>query len=382
MVLCEVKLDSFVSSNISNSTLTNFNNAMSLLRQAGMKAVVRFGYSWSDNARPQDTSKAWMLTHIAQLKPYLQSNSDVIATMQAGFIGIWGEWYFTDYFGDKGVVSTQQKQDRQEVLEAILSALPASRAVQIRTPAFKQGFYGAVALTANEAFGTSNKARVGHHNDCFVANSTDFGTYQNVAADKAYLAQEGLYTPQGGETCAVSSFSGWDNAQADMQKLHYSYLNSEYNQDVLNSWGRNIEIAKRNLGYRFALEQGSYSNSAVTGGSISVSFRVSNNGYAAPYNARDAVLVLRNTVSGTLYQFKLNTDTRKWTPSASTQVSENVTLTSVPAGSYTLLLSLPDAAASLKGRPEYAIRLANSGSLWEAGTGFNALNHTLQVIGN
>jgi hypothetical protein len=33
----------------------------------------------------------------------------------------------------------------------------------------------------------------------------------------------------------------------------------------------------------------------------------------------------------------------------------------------------------LANRPEYAIRLANAGGLWEASTGFNALNHTLQV---
>jgi hypothetical protein len=43
-----------------------------------------------------------------------------------------------------------------------------------------------------------------------------------------------------------------------------------------------------------------------------------------------------------------------------------------------LLLNLPDPMTSLYGRAEYAIRLANEGT-WEAGSGFNALRHTLQV---
>jgi hypothetical protein len=379
LVRCEVNLAAFVNSNIDNATLAHFDSAMALIRQAGLKAIVRVGYSWDMSANPRDTTNAWMLTHIAQLKPYLQSNSDVIATMQAGFIGIWGEWYYTDYFGTNGVISSPQWQDRQDVLEALLNALPATRTVQVRTPAFKQHFYGAAALTASEAFTNTFKARVGHHNDCFVASATDFGTYTDATVDKAYLAADALYTPQGGETCALSAFSDWTNASSDMNMLHYSYLNSQYNTDVLNSWGGNIDIARRSLGYRFALESGSYPQSAVAGGSISVNFSVRNSGYAAPFNARKVILVLRDTTSGALYKLNMNADPRKWAPGASTAVSETVALAGVPAGSYDLLLELADPETALANRPEYAIRLANAGGLWEASTGFNALNHTLQV---
>jgi hypothetical protein len=378
LVLCEINLRPFVNANIDAATLNNFNNAMSLVRQAGLKAIVRFGYSWTDNARPQDTTKARMLAHIGQLKPLLQNNSDVIATLQAGFIGIWGEWYYTDYFGNKGVISAAQWKDRQDVLQALLGALPASRTVQVRTPAFKQHFYGATALSTTGAFTNTAKARVGQHNDCFLASADDYGTYANVAADKAYLAQDNLYVPQGGKTCAVSSYSGWTNANKDMTTLHYSYLNKDYNTSVLQSWGSNINIAKRKLGYRFALTQGDYSSAVPSGGALNINFSVRNDGYAAPYNARTVELVLRNTSTGALYKFKLSADPRRWTPGATTAVSQSVTLTGVPAGSYALLLNLADPSPALAGRPEYAIRLANTG-LWEAGTGFNALNQTVTV---
>lgn len=381
LVLCEVNLRPFVSASIDATTLNDFNKAMALVRQAGLKAIVRFGYSWTANARPQDTTKAWILTHIGQLKPLLQANSDVIATLQAGFIGIWGEWYYTDYFGSNGVISASQWQDRQAVLQALLDALPASRTVQVRTPAFKQHFYGTTPLSATEAFANTYKARVGQHNDCFLANATDYGTYVNVTADKAYLAQDNLYVPQGGETCAVSKYSGWTNANKDMATLHYSYLNKDYNTSVLQSWGSNINIAKRRLGYRLALTQGEYSNTVPAGGALNVNFTVRNDGYAAPYNARSVDLVLRNTATGAIHAFRLNTDPRRWTPGTSSVVSQSVTLAGVPAGSYALLLNLADPSPSLAGRPEYAMRLANAPGVWETGTGFNALQHTLSVTG-
>lgn len=381
LALCEVNLAAFLNSNISSAALSDVGDAMALIRQAGLKAIVRFGYSWTDNAIPQDTSKAWILTHIAQLKSLLQSNGDVIAVMQAGFIGIWGEWYSTDYFGNNGVINPQQWQDRKDVLEAILDALPATRSVQVRTPAFKKKFYGDAPLSAAEAFGNTYKARVGHHNDCFVASDNDYGTYVDVVADKAYLATDAQYAPQGGETCGVSPRSGWADASNDMKTLHYSYLNSEYNMQVLSSWGADIDTAKRSLGYRLVLTRGGYSSRAAVGGSLSVNFSVRNDGYAAPYNPRKAELVLRNTDSGALHRFNLDTDPRLWASGATTLVSQDVALSGVPAGSYALLLNLADPLPSLAGRPEYAIRLANS-DLWEADTGFNGLNHTVVVAGS
>jgi hypothetical protein len=381
LVFCDVNLRPFINASIDAATLNNFNNAMALVRQAGLKVIVRFAYSWTSNAQPRDTTKAWMLTHIGQLKPLLQSNSDVITTLQAGFIGIWGEWYYTDYFGSNGVISAAQWADRQEVLQALLDALPASRTVQVRTPAFKKRFYGTAPLTATEAFSNTYKARVGQHNDCFLANANDYGTYVNVTADKAYLTQDNLYVPQGGETCAVSSYSKWNNANKDMTTLHYSYLNKDYNTSVLQSWGSNINIAKRKLGYRFALTQGEYSNAVPSGATLNVNFTVRNDGYAAPYNARSVDLVLRNTSTGAIHTFRLNTDPRRWAPGTSSVVSQSVALTGVPAGAYALLLNLADPSPALAGRPEYAIRLANTGGLWEAGTGFNALKHTVTVTG-
>ena len=71
-------------------------------------AVFLYHYSSINGACPEgficppygDAPKNIVLNHIAQLKPLLQDNADVIACMQMGFIGTWGENYYSDYFGD------------------------------------------------------------------------------------------------------------------------------------------------------------------------------------------------------------------------------------------------------------------------------------------
>ncbi len=379
LVLREWYLDSFVNADLTQGFLDKVAADFTVMRQAGMKAVVRFAYT-SNSTKPYgDANKVRVLGHIAQLKPILFANSDVIAVVQAGFIGAWGEWYYTDYFGDNGTVSASQWTDRQDVVTALLDALDLGRSVQLRTPAFKQHFYGAAALTSAEAFLGSTKARVGHHDDCFVADATDMGTYANAAADKAYLAAENLYVPQGGETCATSTVSGWSNAAQDMANLHWSFLNQDYHPDVLASWGANIDIAKRKLGYRLRLDSGSTSTIAKTGGQFEATFSIHNDGYAAPFNPHGLSLILRNTNEGTVYSGKLPDDPRRFTPGSSSTISHKFCLPAdIAAGTYALLLSLADPAPALAARPEYAIRLANQNT-WEAATGYNNLNRGLTI---
>jgi Domain of unknown function (DUF4832) len=265
------------------------------------------------------------------------------------------------------------------VVNALLDALDLQRPIQLRTPAYKQHFYGAAALIVSEAFSGVAKARVGHHDDCFVADATDMGTYGNVAADKTYLAVENLYLPQGGETCATSTYSTWSNASQDMATMHWSFLNQDYHPDVLASWGTTIDIAKRKLGYRLSLVSGSYSTLAKIGGQFTAAFSVRNDGYAAPFNPRGLNLILRNTNLGTVYIAKLPVDPRRFAPGSTTTVSHNFCLPGdVAAGTYALYLGLPDPVPALAARPEYAIRLANAG-VWDAATGFHNLNSGLVV---
>jgi len=60
--------------------------------------------------------------------------------MQEGFIGTWGEWYYTTNYAsplDQSVNSAQQTA-RNTISAALLDALPSTRMIQLRTPGYKQ----------------------------------------------------------------------------------------------------------------------------------------------------------------------------------------------------------------------------------------------------
>jgi hypothetical protein len=108
LVFQMIYLDKFVSADLSQSFLDALAADFTTMRKAGVKAVVRFAYTANSTKPYGDASKTRVLGHIAQLKPVLFANSDVIAVLQAGFIGAWGEWYYTDSFGDNGTISARR----------------------------------------------------------------------------------------------------------------------------------------------------------------------------------------------------------------------------------------------------------------------------------
>ena len=87
-----------------------------------------------------DPSKTDVLKHISQLKPILTLNQDVILTMQAGFVGPWGEWHGSTNFAD-------DLEARQQIVSALLDAVP-ERNVGIRTPKHKQALYTSASTDA------------------------------------------------------------------------------------------------------------------------------------------------------------------------------------------------------------------------------------------
>jgi len=360
-------------------------------REAGMKVIPRFAYNFPEGGeypyQEPDAPLDRVLAHIEQLTPILQNNSDVIAFMEIGFVGAWGEWHSsTNGLVDEGSINASS----EAVVEALLNALPADRMIAMRYAPYKQALYGTAPLTEEQAFSGSSQARMGAHNDCFLASVTDWGTYPEDASERdalrSYLNFDNRYVPQGGETCnsdaEAQPYIICENALADLALIRFSALNVDYQEDVLEGWrteGCFDEIARR-LGYRFRLIDSVIPTAAQAGETFNINLTLINDGFASPYNPRSLEIILRSTSNGSLYHLSpVNpVDVRLWLPDdgeinvqVETQLPDDL-----PAGEYAVLLNLPDPA--LYGRPEYAIRLANR-DLWEAETGFNDLLATVQV---
>jgi hypothetical protein len=399
----------FKSRDLSPEFLASFRKNLADARTAGAKLIPTFAYSWpkdqnyTDPKIPenQDAPLSDILRHLEQLKPVIQSNSDVIATWDAGMVGAWGEWHSSTNNLVNSVIGQEINNSSRQIINKLLEVVPSNRTVAIRYPRYKQQFLGSsVALTSGEAFRGSTKARIAHKNDCFLASNSDFGTFlpndpATVKKTKDYLHQENLFFPQYGETCsaeqAAAKFIPCDNAKAELAYARYSALNIVYNKDVLDGWRRGgcfDEIARR-MGYRFELVSSSVPTSISKTQNLQMNFVIRNTGWANPYNPRRLELILRNTVTKSVYRIVLNNgslrptntnlDPRFWQPDTTTTVSVNSPLpTNIPAGNYELLLNLPDPYRQLRNRPEYSIRLANE-NLWEASTGFNSLQQSLTI---
>jgi hypothetical protein len=158
-------------------------------------------------------------------------------------------------------------------------------------------------------------------------------------------------------------------------------LSVNYQKEVLELWlqqGCFDEIHKR-LGYRLRLVSAEVPSAVRAGGIVSVKFTIANDGFAAPYNPRAALLVLRHSQSGRVFVFPIPEDPRRWGAGETRVVTvDGILPTEAESGDYQVLLKFPDPEPTLYSRPEYAIRLANDG-LWEEATGSNVLPTRIAV---
>jgi hypothetical protein len=413
LLMREYTLDTFRGRPLTREFLDEVDHDLTVAEQAGLKVILRFAYTNTakNGDCPDvykicppygDAPKSIVLGHIAQLAPLLKKHVAVIAVLQEGFIGIWGENYYTDYFGDAGNngpghLFDSSWNDRNEVLHALLEALPADRMIQVRTPQIKQKYvYGPHAaveenpLSATQGYSKSDMARIGFHNDCFLASVDDYGTYYDNGSSvqpkkeanevlRRYFAEDSRYLPVGGETCDDAYSPQNDcapagHAEEEMARMHYSFLNTTYNNDVNNDWVGCISSIRKRLGYRLVLRRGFFPTQVTPGEKFNVTLELYNAGYAMPYNPRSAYLILRSKINGQEIRTPFVMDIRK-----SLHWSKDFILPSgIQPGCYEVLLALPDSYAEIARRPEYSIRLANE-NCWEPATGYNKLNFVLTV---
>ena len=367
-------LTEFVKSDISDKFLNLVRKNMQALREAGAKCILRFAYTNSQSKHPYDAEPKWVARHIEQLKPILQEYSDVILCFQSGFIGVWGEGYYTDNFFFDPQTPEEHKL-RKEVIDAMLDAIPADRQVALRTPMFKRNMYATSytdTLTLATAYDGSAKARICAFNDCFGASADDYGTF--IGKDtREYWRKETRYTLMGGETCGLSDYCKCKQSIKDCEDFHWTYMNSGYNADVLNRWQSDgcMDEVKRRLGYRLSLKDVATSEAAA-GKAFRVRFNIRNTGFAAPGNPRHIELVL---VDGngkkTVYEFK-DVDMRYWFANETVTVDKLIDLPKDASGNCTLYLNMPDPKATLHDNPLFSIRLANDG-VWNEKTGYNKI---------
>lgn len=370
----KVRLDAYrTTKTLPAKFFTDLSGGFAKVRAAKLKVVLRFVYNEPNEGSTDDAPLDVVLAHIGQLGDVVAANADVITVWQAGFIGRWGEWHHSTNGLDTPA-------NRKPIIDAIMAVLPPNVPMQLRTPMFKAALFPK-ALTDAQAFDGSAQSRIGHQNDCYLADDTDMGTYDSpVETWKAYVESDTRFTPMGGETCALYPMrTDCAPAQAETKRLHWSFMNDHWSDKVVAAWktqGCYDDIGKH-LGYRLGLTEAKYSSAVRPGGILQVKLTLANDGYAALYNARPVFLTLDDGT--TVQKAKISADPRRFAPGASAVIDVRLRVpASAKPGPYKLSVWMPDSATGLQATPEYSIRLANSG-VWDASKGTNLVTDSLTI---
>lgn len=367
-----VRLDNFRDAPIDAQLLANLNELFNNARASGIKLIPRFAYNFGTDA----DAPVWRIEeHLAQLAPVLAEHSDVIVVLQAGFIGSWGEWHTST----NGLTNPD---DRARVRTALLNALPQDRMIQLRYPADVIELDPA-PVDAGSAFNGSDKARIGHKNDCVLANDHDAGTYwppSRKAEFQSYLEVGSEFLAVGGETCQVSVGSqrtDCGTAVAEFERFHWDYLNAGFYQDTIELWRNTgcLDEISRRLGYRYRMVQSSIDTTVRAGEPLSIRLEMANDGFGKLFNPRPINVVLTSHATGEQYRVRHTDDARRVLPQPGETRWLNLSVFTpwdLPGGSYDVHLELPDGSPRLAGDARYSIQLANSGT-WDGGRGTNDL---------
>jgi hypothetical protein len=383
LVYSSVVLSEFVNRDIDSNTLNIIENRFSEIRSAGLKAVLRVNYSETHAGSYPNLDR--IERHMRQLAPVLNDNKDVIAYIEAGYMGPWGEWHFWNI--DNPPFPDNESSWRQ-LTNLLLANKPSDRFIMLRYPSKKQQIFDGMTITSNNAFSEEGIARIGHHNDCFVSSDNDVGTYQpqqteyasSVSDLKNYLMLDTRYSPMGGETCSEHSRNSCSITIPEMENFHWTYMNNGYHQGVISTWrseGCYEEIDKR-LGYRLSLTSAEIPDTLAAGSNNNIIIEITNTGFARPWYFRTPYIryIQGDEIVG---QVPLeNFDIRDLMPRENIQTTVT---TEVPAdlnGNFDIALWLPDANEANHSNHRYSIRLANE-NVWDAQHGHNVIARGIEI---
>ncbi|WP_404981248.1 DUF4832 domain-containing protein [Capnocytophaga granulosa] len=240
-------------------------------------------------------------------------------------------------------------------------------------------------LSLSTAFKGTPLARIAAHNDCFLADKDDRGTFANNLTYRNYWEAESKYTAMGGETCALSSLATCSHALAQFSQYHWSYLNRDYHQDVFKQWkgGKCLNEIQKRLGYRFSLMKGYFTKNPKIGSPYQIELLLKNTGWASPFNPRRVeLLFISEEKPNEKYRITLADDPRYWFAGKTNTLKTTFLLPrGMSKGKYTIFLNLPDPREPLSKRKEYSIQLANKDT-WNPQKGYNKIQEvTLSEIG-
>jgi len=330
------------------------------LRARNLKVIPRVvivypgtGEYWGDiahdgtpNEWTTSTLKARLTAFVAKLGQAWDDDPRVAAVE----IGLWGKWGEHNISPDQVEGSDRIPADFQQALGAAFNAAFKTKKVMVRYPdTFADdtsvGFYWdsfALPDDDNAGGGAGMVAR-------------DVWRAQMVSGEVAY--DWGDQSKLGGSpNGTLSSGADTDYVIGYIGRLHASSLGwiAEYTPDG-GAVSANAARVQKALGYRFVIKQATFSAAVAVAGRMDVALTVANVGSAPFYYRWPVEASLLDADRKVVWHATFAADITQWLPGDATNDVEASFTPDVPAGTYTLAVTVLDPAGNTP-----SLRFANS----------------------
>lgn len=256
--------------NITQEVLGRIETFIKKFESKGKNIIMRFAYdpNFEGSQNTEPISEQTIINHIKQLCPILNKYSLTITAIEAGLIGPYGEMHSSQY---------ANKETISKIIETFLLST-TTIPILVRTPIMIYGHYFNKTISELKTFTipeTSKAYRLGLFNDGYLGSDDDLGTYQNRETEIKWLSQQTNHLPFGGEVTAPNSIlHNIEECLPEMFDINLSYLNYEWNDQVIKKWKNTkydsncklgndkifqgktaYEYIFNHMGYRFVLQK-------------------------------------------------------------------------------------------------------------------------------
>jgi hypothetical protein len=370
---------------LSQGMLDDIDTRLDAFAGSGVRLLIRFVYNFGPiGPGAMDAPIDVISGHIDQLAPILLKNKDLIFSLQAGFIGTWGEWHDSTNGDDTAPA-------HQVVLDKELSYFGDAFPVLVRYPGDLIQYAGSLTPTLN----------LGLHDDYYASDGDDGGTWNPCITAIGYCFSGDTASQlqsYASEVSAASMFTGEFGAvDAALQgcgalaSSSYAYrLQSLSLFPYPTTVGTELQnegcaLSFYNMvGTRIELQKATLDGYPRANGELAVGVTLINTGFGRVIRPRPASLVFVSS-GQVIAQSPIALsamDLRQLAPSATPAAQTfqfQVTLppTFPSSGSITAALLIPDPAPSLTTLAAYALPLNSvdqkSDPVFDPTTGFNVL---------
>lgn len=351
---------------VTDEALEGLDALLFYLKENDKNAIVRFAYDPGYNgSADKEPSLDVMLGHVGSVCSVLNRYVNTVTAVETGLIGPWGEMHTS---------AAANPSHINPLIDAFLTDV-SEIPVLVRTPKMIYDYLGVTDDKVEEiSISPDEKAyRLGLYNDGYLGSESDLGTYRNRERDINFLSAQNAHLPFGGEvTVPDSPLHNIETCLPEMNKIHLSYLNAEWDNRVIDKWKNSyyteecgsdkkyygktaFTYIQNRLGYRFVLKNSvfTYSDSSEK---LNVRLTLQNAGFGNLNRNKRAKLIFTDGTGAAAFIADIGEIAVK------DELEFNVEH-GLESGKYDVYLRIY--GEELQNAPLYCVKFANDG-LWNA----------------